>query len=172
MPSRIVLDRRELRASRCRSVHGSSDGRPGTVETFGLVVRLDILPEFGHRPVSAGRAVPCRGAARRDARQAVSGESGPDVLTKMFRLAEAWGMTPPRRNPALSIWRYKEYRRERFLAPDEYRRLARVLDEAEADGSVFPSAIPAIRLILLTGCRRTEILTLRWDAFDRTAGET
>ena len=88
----------------------------------------------------------------------------------MFRLAEAWGMTPPRRNPALSIRRYKEYRRERFLAVDEYRRLARVLDEAEADGSVFPSAIPAIRLILLTGCRRNEILTLRWDDIDRTAG--
>ena len=28
-------------------------------------------------------------------------------VTKMFKLAEAWGMTPPRRNPALSIRRYK-----------------------------------------------------------------
>ena len=90
---------------------------------------------------------------------------------KMFSLAEAWGITPPGRNPALSIRRYKEYRRERFLAVDEYRRLAGVLDEAEADGSVFPSAIPAIRLILLTGCRRNEILTLRWDDIDRSAGE-
>ena len=80
-------------------------------------------------------------------------------------------MTPPRRNPALSIRRYKEYRRERFLSADEYRRLARVLDEAEAEGSVFPTAIPAIRLLILTGCRKNEIVTLRWDDIDRTAGE-
>ena len=80
-------------------------------------------------------------------------------------------MTPPRRNPALSIRRYKEYRRERFLSPDEYRRLTRVLDEAQADGSVFPTAIPAILLLILTGCRKNEIVTLRWDHIDRTASE-
>ena len=36
---------------------------------------------------------------------------------------------------------------------------------------MFPSAVPAIRLLLLTGCRRNEIVTLRWDDIDRTAGE-
>ena len=89
----------------------------------------------------------------------------------MFALAEAWGMTPPRRNPCRSVRKYKEHRRERFLAPEEYRRLGRVLDEAAADGSVFPSAIAALRLLLLTGCRKNEIVTLRWDDIDRTAGE-
>ena len=33
------------------------------------------------------------------------------------------------------------------------------------------SAVAAVRLLLLTGCRRNEILTLRWDDVDRTAGE-
>ena len=46
-----------------------------------------------------------------------------------------------------------------------------MLDEAEADGSVWPYAIAAIRLLMLTGCRRNEIVTLRWDDVDRTAGE-
>ena len=32
-------------------------------------------------------------------------------------------------------------------------------------------AIPALHLLLLTGCRRNEILTLRWDDVDYTAGE-
>ena len=80
-------------------------------------------------------------------------------------------MTPPRRNPCRSVRRYRENRRERFLTPGEYRRLGGVLDEAEADSSVFPSAVPAILLLLLTGCRRNEIVTLRRDDVDRTAGE-
>ena len=92
------------------------------------------------------------------------------VLAKMLKLAEAWGMTAPRRNPCRSVRRYKEHRRERFLTAEEYRRLGRVLDEAETDGSVFPSAVPALRL-LLTGCRKNEIVTLRWDDIDRTARE-
>ena len=33
-----------------------------------------------------------------------------------------------------------------------------------------PSAIAALRLLMLTGCRMTKILTLRWDDVDRTAG--
>ena len=36
---------------------------------------------------------------------------------------------------------------------------------------MFASAVPAIRLLLLTGCRKNEIVTLRWDDIDRTAGE-
>ncbi len=36
---------------------------------------------------------------------------------------------------------------------------------------MWPPAIAAIRLLMLTGCRKSEILTLRWDDVDRTAGE-
>ena len=68
-----------------------------------------------------------------------------------------------RRNP--------EPPRERFLTREEFRRLGAVLDEAESDGSVFPSAVAAIRLLMLTGCRKGEILGLRWGDVDRTAGQ-
>ena len=46
---------------------------------------------------------------------------------------------------------YKEHRRERFLSPEEYRRLGRVLREAETSGRILPSGIAAIRLLVLTG---------------------
>ena len=158
-------------AERYMKAHVEVNCRAGTVETFGRVVRLYILPELGHMRLSEVERshVAALHHGMRD--KPYQANQARNVLAKMFRLAEAWGMTPPRRNPCLSIRRYKEYRRERFLSGEEYRRLARVLDEAEADGSVFPTAVPAIRLLLLTGCRRNEILTLRWDDIDRTAGE-
>ena len=67
--------------------------------------------------------------------------------------------------------RYKEVKRERFLTPEEYREVGRVLKEAEANGSVGPSAAAALRLLMLTGCRRNEIVQLRWDDVDRAAHE-
>ncbi len=158
-------------AERYMEAHVKVNCRPRTAENFGRIVRLYIVPELGDlklsevdRPHASAlhhmmRDKPCQANATMD------------VLSKMFRLAEAWSMTPPRRNPCRSIRRYKETRRERFLTPEEYRSLGRVLDEAEADGSVFPTAVPALRLLLLTGCRKNEIVTLKWDDVDRTAGE-
>ena len=93
------------------------------------------------------------------------------VASSMFQRAEAWELVPPGRNPCRSVRRYKQHSRERFLTPEEYRCLGRALSEAEADGSVWPPAIAAIRLLMLAGCRHSEILTLRWDDVDRTAGE-
>ena len=37
------------------------------------------------------------------------------------------------------------------------------LDEAEAKGGASAPAVAAIRLLMLTGCRKSEILTLRWE---------
>ena len=93
------------------------------------------------------------------------------VLSKMFSLAEAWGLRPPGDNPCRFIVRYKEGKRERFLTPEEYRRVGRSLAELEAERRVTAHAAAALRLLMLTGCRRTEILTLRWDDVDRTSGE-
>ena len=93
------------------------------------------------------------------------------TLSKMLSLAEAWGLRAKGTNPRRFVRRYPERRRERFLTCEEFRLLGAVLDEAEADGSVYPSAVAAIRLLMLTGCRKGEILGLKWDDVDRTAGE-
>ena len=158
-------------AKRYMEAHVEVNCRPGTIEGFGRIVRLYIVPELGALPVSeVGRShVAALHYKMRD--KPYQANQTRDVLAKMFRLAEAWGMTPPRRNPALSIRRYKEHRRERFLTVEEYCRLGGVLAEAEADGSFLPSAVAAMRLLLVTGCRKNEIVTLRWDDIDRTARE-
>ena len=91
------------------------------------------------------------------------------VCSRLFSLAETWGWREPGTNPCRSVRAYKMSRRERFLSRAEYRIVGRVLDEAEADGSAWPAAVAAIRLLMLTGCRRGEIATLRWDDVDRGA---
>ena len=89
----------------------------------------------------------------------------------MFNLAELWGWCPDGSNPCLHVKHYKEEKRERFLNTEEFNRLGRVLDEISADGSETRSAVTATRLLMLTGCRLSEVQKLRWEHVDLNAGE-
>lgn len=66
-------------------------------------------------------------------------------------------------NPCLKIKKYREQKRERYLSNEELTRLGQALQEAEASGDLSPYSAAAIRLLLLTGARLSEILTLKWD---------
>src|SRR5262249_54722703 len=63
------------------------------------------------------------------------------------------------------IERNPEERRYRYLAGDELRRLTEALANHAS-----PAAANAIRLLLLTGARRGEVLGATWDQFDLEAG--
>ncbi len=158
-------------SERFMHVHVNVHCKPRTIATYRSVLDKHILPVLGEKAISeVGRKeISALHHELRDtpamANQTVK------ILSTMFSLAEAWGKIPPGRNPCESVRRYKERSRERFLTPEEFQRLGRVLRDAETDGSVWPPAIAALRLLMLTGCRKSEILTLRWDDVDRTAGE-
>jgi integrase len=89
-----------------------------------------------------------------------------EVVSKMFVLAEMWGLRPDGSNPRKHIRKYPEEKRERFLSAAELRRIGEVLREMESERVELPSAILAARLLILTGCRLGEIMTLKWDYVD------
>ncbi len=115
------------------------------------------------------------------------------VLSKAFGLAELWGWRPDGSNPCRKVARYLENERERFLTPDELGQLGAALHEAETVGLpwkvkidgpkakhlaaeekrrslVSDRALAVIRMLLLTGARLSEILTLRLEHVDTKAG--
>lgn len=84
------------------------------------------------------------------------------VLSKLFNLLEVWGLRPDGSNPCRHVAKYTERKRERFLSAGELQRLGQVLAECETDGSESPFVVAAFRLLVLTGCRLSEVQTLRW----------
>src|SRR5438552_248036 len=56
------------------------------------------------------------------------------LLSKMFGLAEAWGIRPESSNPCRHIKKFEERLRERFLTMDELQRLGAALEAAECEG--------------------------------------
>lgn len=93
------------------------------------------------------------------------------VLSKMFNLAEVWGLRPDGSNPCLHVKKFPEQKRERFLSTEEFAALGKALRQVEADKSETQSAVNAIRLLMLTGCRLGEIMTLKWEHVNMAAGE-
>ncbi|HEX8300996.1 tyrosine-type recombinase/integrase [Sphingomonas sp.] len=91
------------------------------------------------------------------------------MTSKMFGLAERWGLRADGSNPAKNIDRYREEKRERYLSGAEVARLWAVLNSVDAAGKASPSAIAAIKLLMLTGRRLNEVLGLRWSWIDLDA---
>jgi integrase len=85
------------------------------------------------------------------------------LLRKAFNLAELWGHRPKNSNPCYGIQRFIEKKKERFLAQHELARLENVLKSQEQLKMLSPYSLAAIRMLLYTGCRLSEILTLQWE---------
>ena len=84
------------------------------------------------------------------------------VLSVILRQAEVYGYRPEGSNPCIGIKRYRRRNRERFLNHGEIRRLSHVLDRGFAKR---PLLTTVLRLLLLTGCRRSEILSIQWSDY-------
>ena len=156
-------------AERFMRVYAGAHCKPVTVAKYRSILENHVLRALGSMTVGQVGAAEISALHHRLRETPRMANTVVDVLSRMFTLAEAWELTPPGSNPCRGLRRYRMRPCERFLTPEEYRRLGRVLGEAE--GTMWPPAIAAIRLLVLTGCRSSEILNLRWDDVDRTAGE-
>jgi integrase len=151
-------------ADRYLAEHASRKRERSRREDESLIEQW-IRPTLGNRKVSdlrhtdiekLHRKITAHGTPVRANRTAA-------LLSKMFNLAIRWEMRSD--NPATRIERNGEERRNRYLAGDELRRLTEALAASRNQ-----RAANAIRLLLLTGARRGEVLGARWDQFDLDAG--
>ena len=121
--------------------------------------RNHILPWFKGRPIDD---ITSRDVSRWFAslhETPVAADRSAPILSVIMRQAEVYGYRPEGTNPCAGIKRYRRRGRERFLSAAEIGRLGDVLARHEADR---PLASAVIRLLLLTGCRKGELVTLKW----------
>ena len=172
--------------------------KPGTAREYNRLWEKHVLPALGSKQVAEVTVLDIRRLHRLMHKTPYLANRLAAMLGAFFTFAEKEGARPPHNNPAHGVEFYPESPRERFLTPDEFRRLGTALATAETEGLVSapkyrrkpgkkekqkhrpktadkpipanPLAVAAIRLLALTGCREGEVLSLRWDAVDFERG--
>jgi integrase len=141
--------------------------RPSTQGEYKSILRRYIKPHFGNAKVAGvayadvdklHRRITKAGNPYRANRVAA-------VLSKMFSLAERWQIRELDSNPCHSVERNHESKRKRYLSGDELGQLTRAL-AAHPDRE----AADIVRLLLLTGSRKGEVLGARWADLDLGTG--
>ena len=84
------------------------------------------------------------------------------VLSRLFNLCEVWGYRTEGTNPCRNVKKFKEKKREVFLSKPEISNLIQVLDTCIEKKMETIFVASAFKLLLLTGCRLSEIQTLQW----------
>jgi integrase len=134
--------------------------RASTARMYRGIIKTDIVPAIGRLKVAAVEFTDID-----KLRREVSGRAPYlanrmiAMLSKMFALAVLWKMCS--NNPARGIQKNPETKRKRYLSTAEIQRLTKVLAE-------YPNreAADAIHLILLTGARKSEVLSATWSQFE------
>ncbi len=136
--------------------------KPGTLKVNRGYLRKQLLAHFAGRPVADIDRQEVRNWFARLRATPVAADRSMPILSVIMTVAERMGLRPEGSNPCRGIKRYRRKGRERFLSDGELRRLS---ERLAAHESRYPEQAALIRLLLLTGCRKSEILTLRWSDY-------
>ena len=134
--------------------------KPSTKRAVRTRIEARLLPAFGNKALD--RIAPAAVRKWFDAwsRTAPGGANkGLELLRQILNFAIARGYIE--KNPAHGIRPNRRPKLTRFLSREEIARLHRVLDAETGKGNREQADI--VRLLLLTGCRRGEIVALRWS---------
>ncbi len=166
--------------------HVRAKRKARTADYYSYILDLHIAPHLGSKRTNA--------ITRADVNamhSSVAKSASKFVANRALAITSAvfnW-LDPDAPNPAKGVERFKEDGRERFLTNDEIAAIGEALVEAETIGLPYNQgtskhspkattrrpplgihATNALRLLMLTGCRISEILNLEWSQVDMQRG--
>jgi len=161
---------------------GCKTKKESTFITYKSLIKHHIRPLLGRKKITAVRRsdvekmkhdiVEGKTAAdektKKHGRAIVRGGKGAasrvvSLLSAIFSFALTYELVKD--NPCRDIKKFPGKNCDRFLSAKEFKDLGDALNEAEKAGESL-SAINMIRMLILTGCRRGEIQTLKWEYID------
>ncbi|HEX2988908.1 MAG TPA: site-specific integrase [Chloroflexota bacterium] len=144
--------------------------KPKTARSYRRLMETRIAKHFG--PMKIGAVTRADVAKWHQSLKATPVEANRALLLlhRLFVMAGVWGLYEGA-NPANAVEKYGEKARKRYLQGNELYRISNAISELEAAPKrpLSPFVGLAFRLLIATGCRRDEVLTLKWEDVDLDA---
>ncbi|EIZ79594.1 site-specific recombinase, phage integrase [Novosphingobium sp. Rr 2-17] len=140
-----------------------SDGKRWKASTGRLmetVARLHILPTFGDTPIRDVKRTDVLQWHGELSQRSSSARMALSTLSGAMTYAEDHGLRQHGSNPCQGLRKRSKSHRGSHLPPRSMRSLWQALDHYQP---AMPDICDAVRLLILTGARKNEILHLRWD---------
>ena len=136
--------------------------KPSTQRSVRWMLNGRLLPAFGPLPLDR---ITSAAVHRWFDEYSRTAPGGANCVLSVLRniLNQAVDAGHIKSSPAQTVRRNPRPRLTRFLSREEVRRLHRALDRHVDARPAWARQADIIRLLLLTGCRRGEIVTLRWQ---------
>ena len=143
--------------------HAKSKKKPKSVYLDEVNLKNYVLPNLGSLRISEVSRNDISSLHHKMIKTPYQANRVLALISKMFNLAEKWGIKQDGSNPCIHVEKFAEKKIERYLSTEEFSRLSDVLHQAKLNKSEMPSVITAIMLLIYTGARLNEILTLKWE---------
>ncbi len=150
-------------ADKYLDLHAKTKKAPKSYKEDVAKLKNIILKRYGHLRVDAISTLDLQKLNSDLQKTPIQANRTMALLSKMFNLAIQWGWRSD--NPVMGVGKYKEQKRYRWLDDEESQRLFSALDTYHNQ-----NVANAIRLLILTGARKTELLSATWDQFDLEKG--
>jgi integrase len=127
------------------------------------ISRLHILPYFREKKLEEISSKDIRQFLDSLAHIARTANLCVSLMGVAFQKAEEWGYLLPHSNPCIGVRKYKDNKKQRFLSDLELAKLEATLAQHEITHPSSICSVNAIRLLLYIGCRKGEVLNLKWE---------
>jgi integrase len=151
-------------SARWMAEHVRAKLKPKTGDDYEDILRRHILPRFGRRPLASIGFDDLN--AMHVALKKTPGMANRALNVTQSMYAYAVRLDIVSKNPAAGIGRYPERVRQRFLAESEYPIVFDAIDRTEREGAINCYGAAAIKLLIYTGARRSEITNAKWSEVD------